>query len=99
MDTPFPPRTTVEIAEDLIWLYQNYCRLCEVYGKQVIAVYQCQVIAHQKSFGALNSQLRESGYRLVDVPKAYLNTSPDFQAQFAAGLSEKIAAIKRGDWI
>ena len=99
METFSAPRnkTIVELAEDQIWLYENWEKLCKAHPKQVVGVEAKTVVAVAQSYGHLYITLRAGGLRPADVAKAYMDTDPDRTELFLKQREGKIKAIREGD--
>ena len=97
-DTPAVGSKTIEsLAEDQIWIYENWERLCELYPKQIVGVDARVVVATAQSFGHLHLKLKGLGYRPAHIARSYIDPSAPFVEFLVAQRAEKIHALRSGD--
>lgn len=97
-DTPTVQSKTIEnIAEDQIWIYENWERLCEMYPRKIIGVNRGVVVATAQSFGHLHLELKTLGYKPSHIALSYMDMDPVFIKQLITQRAEKIRALRSGD--
>ena len=98
-DPAMRTKTIESIAEDRIWIYANWKKLCLTHAGQVIGVDGSRVIAAAQSFGHLTTKVKEMGLKPAHVVAAYINADPDFVEKFIGTREQKIEALRDSNFL
>lgn len=92
-----PDKTIKELAEDQIWIYENWEDLCKTYPNQVIGVDNKTVVATDQSFGHLSVALRTKGFKPAQVARQHMDPNPTLIKLVTSQRDKKIRSLRNSD--